>query len=138
MADPQRMRNITFKTPVVAAKLNRVKAQAWKIVAHELDVLLDKEISKRVTVRRGPKGGVIKTRSKPGEPPRTETGNLKRKTSVIYRKGSVVVRTTNYGAWLDGGTRNILARPWVHSVIFKKRKTIDKRANVVMKTLAGK
>lgn len=138
MADAQRMRNITFKTPVVAAKLNRVKAQAWKIVAHELDVLLDKEISKKVTVRRGPKGGVIKTRSKPGEPPREETGNLRRKTEVVYRKGSVVVRTPNYGAWLDGGTSRMLARPFIDTVIFKQRKTIDKRANVVMKTLAGK
>lgn len=143
MADAKRIRKATFNTAKVTGKLVKVKRQAWTIVAKELDVLVHDKIKKPVGVRRGKKGGVIKIRSKPGEPPRKDSGFLFDNTSVRYdaKSSRVVMRTPNYGRWLHTGTRRIQPRPWANVVFTRQgnlRKEHRKRATQVMKTLAGR
>lgn len=134
----KRIRRITFNTPKVAAKLNRHKKIAWTMVAKEQQADLRHTIGKSVIRRRGPKGGIRKIRSKPGQPPRKDTGFLQSHTTVKYEKGKVVIRTPQYGAWLDGGTSRIAPRPWIHSRIRKRAKEWSKVALQKMRTLAGK
>lgn len=145
MADPQRIRNITFKTPAVTAKLISVKRESWEIVAKEMDTIVHATLGKNVGRRRGKRGGRIVVRSKPGEPPRRDTGFLHDNTGVDYdpKKSRVVLRTPTYGGWLHGGTRRVAARPWIDVVFIVKRGRISlqptwrNRHLEVMKTLVG-
>jgi len=56
--------------------------------------------------------------SKPGEPPRKQTGHLRR--SVAWERAGLVARVgTNvrYGRWLELGTRKMAARPWLRRAL---------------------
>lgn len=142
MASATRIRKTTFSTAKVIAKYAKVKTQAYTIVARELDVLVHDKIKKPVGIRRGPKGGVIKVRSKPGEPPRKDSSFFSDNTSVRYnaKRSQLELRTPQYGRWLHTGTRRMGARPWANVVFTQKgtlRKEHGKRVIQVMKTLAG-
>ena len=72
------------------------------------------------------------TPSKPGEPPRVDTGQLRRSIFMIVRKtgkGRVVgfVGTTlKYGKYLEYGTRRMAARPYLRTTLAKHRKRINR------------
>src|SRR3712207_4912965 len=55
-------------------------------------------------------------RSRPGEPPRAETGTLMK--SIFYHvdpdeNRAIVGTTLDYGAWLEVGTKRIKPRPYL-------------------------
>jgi HK97 gp10 family phage protein len=77
----------------------------------------------RVLIQRGSRSGKIYKRGKvrhiasaPGEPPKTDRGNL---VSSIFNKilkgglTSEVGSDLKYGKWLELGTKNIKPRPWL-------------------------
>jgi hypothetical protein len=57
-------------------------------------------------------------RSKPGEPPRMQTGKLRRMTVAVPAAStlSIQIVTTSVGKWLNGGTRWIKRRPFVNEI----------------------
>jgi hypothetical protein len=143
MASAKQPESKRFKTKAVIAKLRRVKAKSWRIVAKEMTVMARAQIQRRVGIRRGPKGGVIKIRSKPGESPRRDSGNLHDGTEVSYdgKKSQVVFKTLGYGRILDSKDYRHGQRPWTHVIVNRQgnvQKTWRDRALEVMRTLAGK
>jgi hypothetical protein len=143
MANAKQPQAQRFKTAKVTAKVRGVKAKAWTIVAKEMQVIARNEIKKPVGIRRGPKGGVHKVRSKPGQPPRRDSGNLYAGTTVRYdaKKSQVVFETLGYGRILDSRDYRHGQRPWTHVLVNRQgniQKTWRTRATEVMRTLAGK
>lgn len=53
--------------------------------------------------------------SKPGEPPNTDTGRLVSSIKFEFIEPGTALVGTNlkYGAWLEFGTQNVAARPWL-------------------------
>jgi len=69
------------------------------------------------SIQASPPGG-SSGRSKPGNPPKTDTGRLVNSIFMDLRKRkdkieAVVGTAVKYGAWLEFGTRHIAARPWL-------------------------
>lgn len=68
--------------------------------------------------------------SGPGEPPKTDTGNLvknitvNRNKQLDYDVGSR--KGAGYGFWLEMGTSKMLPRPWLKPALKKSLKDIDK------------
>jgi hypothetical protein len=73
--------------------------------------------------------GTKKVRSNPGEPPRRQSGKLHDNTQVIATGKRMIVRTLQYGIWLDGGTSRMDARPFIHATISNKRRFWTRRIN---------
>ena len=58
--------------------------------------------------------------SPPGEPPNTDTGRLVQSIGIEVDSDKVVVGTNlKYGAWLEFGTREMKARPWLRPAFRK-------------------
>lgn len=80
--------------------------------------------------------GVIKTisvdvknhgRSLPGDPPHAETGALKK--SIFWKivgDGVIVGSALLYGYWLETGTKNMAARPYLEPTMNKLRALIQR------------
>lgn len=65
--------------------------------------------------------------SKPGDAPNTDTGNLVKNIAVEPGDESVFVGTNvEYGAWLEIGTKDMAARPWLRPALKSNRKKINK------------
>ncbi len=72
------------------------------------------------------------TPSKPGQPPRRQTGNLRSgvriTTNQKTKEASVrLLNGANYGAFLDAGTGTIAPRPWVQRGIKALREKLAKK-----------
>ena len=70
-------------------------------------------------------------RSKPGNPPKTDTGRLVNSIFVdieqTERGLSVRVGTNvKYGTYLEFGTRTVQARPWLGPALFRHKAAINK------------
>src|SRR5262249_15403283 len=69
------------------------------------------------------------TRSKPGEPPRKQTGRLRASVAHEVDDAGLAARVgTNvkYGKWLELGTkRGLLPRPWLRRALAEVRSRID-------------
>lgn len=72
-----------------------------------------------------------------GEPPKTDTGNLVRNIDVKASKGVVKVgimtQKAKYGAYLEFGTSNMGARPWLKPSTDKSRDFISKSFKIALK-----
>lgn len=58
--------------------------------------------------------------SRPGEPPNTDTGRLAQSIKFDFRDQGLTGRVgtnLNYGAWLEFGTKNTAARPWLSTAL---------------------
>jgi hypothetical protein len=133
MAGAKRRVKIEFTTGRVIKRNRLVTSKAFKDVAAKMTAKLQKTISKPVGIRRGKRGGVHKIRSKPGEPPRKDTGFLHANVEVIAKGRKVEIKTPLYGAYLDGGTRSILARPWIRKTIHDQRRFWERQFNTAMR-----
>jgi HK97 gp10 family phage protein len=63
-----------------------------------------------------------------GSPPHTDTGNLVNNIQVQRRQDVVVVGSMEaapYGKWLEYGTSNMGARPWLKPALDKSEKVIN-------------
>ena len=83
--------------------------RATKAIALEMEIALRKKIS-----RQGP------PRSKPGEPPRMDSGLLHATARVIPQGLSVKVSVQDYGLFLEEGTVKMDPRPFIRPVITDK------------------
>lgn len=75
--------------------------------------------------------------SKPGEPPNTDTGRLVQSIKFDFKEGGLIGRVgTNlkYGAWLEFGTKDVAARPWLSAAI---RETAKEVATIFRKAVIG-
>lgn len=65
--------------------------------------------------------------SNPGDPPNTDTGRLVQSIKFDFQDGGLTGRVgTNlkYGAWLEFGTKNMKARPWLSTAVSMTAKQV--------------
>jgi HK97 gp10 family phage protein len=103
------------------------------IMIHSTAVKSIKEVSPGSTdgIRYNPKR-MVKV-SPAGEPPNSDTGRLQQSIRIAFNKaeGEISVGTDLlYGAWLEYGTLNMRARPWLRPAY---RTHIDKIKDLVEK-----
>lgn len=73
--------------------------------------------------------------SKPGSPPHTDTGHLRQSIMFNFKDGKGEVGTNEkYGAWLEFGTLDMEARPWLSTAI---EQTSDEVAKIFEKHRAN-
>lgn len=116
MARATAPRRIEFKTAKVMRKNRRAQKLAFDQLSKEIQVAIRKPINKPYPPA-----------SQPGRPPRRRTGFLHNNTTV-GRKGRVmIIRTPQYGVFLDGGTSRMAARPFIRVRVLDQRKRWSKR-----------
>lgn len=75
--------------------------------------------------RYSPKRSV--TASKPGDPPNVDTGVFVKSVKFEFRDDSGFVGTNDKrGPWLEFGTKNMAARPWLSSAVVSARREMQK------------
>ena len=116
MASATRGRLVKFNMRIVNRK-NRI---AERKAQNDLSREMERALKKKIGIQGPP-------RSRPGQPPRKETGRLHADLAVTRSGRTITVRTMQYGIYLDGGTRKMAARPWIRSTIHDKRAKWDKR-----------
>ncbi|KKN19685.1 hypothetical protein LCGC14_0943290 [marine sediment metagenome] len=122
-----RIRNLKFTTGRQIKRANRAMAKARRQVAKEMT----KELKSLISAPYPPA-------SKPGNPPhmRRPGSGLRSKTEVVARGKTLVVKTTQVGIYLEGGTRNMAARPFVNRTIDKQRRKWERRLNTLTRKFA--
>ncbi len=110
MASATRKRLLKFKGPKVIKSQEVARAKAMRIVAAEQEAALRKKL--------GPNTPVV---SRPYASPNSKTGALRNNTTVMFKSGKNVVRTFQYGFWLEGGTSRVKPRPWIINTMNQKR-----------------
>ena len=127
--NPNRPRNITFTTGRMIKRNTRAMAKARRQVAKEMD----KRISDLIDTPYPPA-------SRPGNPPhmRRPGAGLRSKTKVVAKGKDIIVKTTNVGIWLEGGTRKMAARPFIRRSIHKDRRNWERRLNTLTRQYSGK
>lgn len=91
-------------------------AKGYRKVASELQKDIKKIINRQTHPTKGPP-------SPPGKPPYKRTGTLRRSIDVKAPKdgSGVSVRSVKYGVFLEQGTGNMKARPFVSKAIQSNR-----------------
>ena len=130
MANFKKIKNVKFNIGRVLSKNNRIVKRTMQRLADEMDVELQAKISVPVGITRGPRGGIIKIRSRPGEPPRRDKGFLRTNTEVFAKGRTVIVKTPRYGLVLD--SKGGLNRPFLPK---RDLKRWAKRAVAIAKEL---
>jgi len=120
----------TVSTRKITRKIQRVNARAMRELAKEITTVISKKIGKQ---------GTPNLRSKPGEPPRRQTGFLQAKTVAEFDgKNKIVVKTPQYGVFLDGGTRNIKPRPFLRKTVHDRKPNWNRRYRYYMRKFSKK
>lgn len=134
MAKDMKWNGPQFQRHLEAEMGRRLDASAIVVQNHAKE-LIGREgagkVPKSKTLRSGRKvrkGNLVygAVRSKPGEPPMKQAGRLQ--TSVSRERIGMVARVgTNvkYGRWLELGTANMAARPWLVRALFEKTPTVN-------------
>ena len=123
-------RNVKFQVHrrKITRKVERANAKAMRLLAEEMTLRLN-------MVLNAP--GTRKMRSAPGEPPRKQSGDLQADTKVEFDgKGKLIVKTLQYGIYLDGGTSKMSARPFLRVSIHDEKKTWNQRYYELLKSFA--
>lgn len=116
MARATAPRRIEFRTNKVIRKNRRAQKLAFDQLAIEIERAILKPIQKPY-----PPASVG------GRPPHRRSGDLTRGTTVTRKGRTMIVRTLQYGVWLDGGTRRMAARPFIRVRVHDQRKRWSKR-----------
>lgn len=125
----RRTRKVDFKVKSRSSSMKRKIVHARTNAMHQLSIEMEEKL-KTVIGKQGSRFD----RSKPGEPPRRQTGYLQENVSVEFVGGKqLTVRSPQYGTWLDGGTGRMAARPWLRRTIHDKQAYWDKRFRDLMK-----
>lgn len=112
-----------FRAKVRQTMIRRVTASAIIVEDH----------AKRLISKAGTGGGGGRKRrygsnpSKPGEPPHKQYGHLRRSVTHERVGDRLAARTgTNlrYGRWLELGTANMAARPWLRRALLDQSRRI--------------
>jgi len=98
------------------------------------------------SIQRGTKSGIVYQKSSPerthrasaaGEAPATDTGRLANSiVANIDGKTAEVIADTEYAAWLEFGTQNMEARPFMVPAMEKERPKFEERLNKVVDAAA--
>lgn len=118
MAQAKRMRRINFNTGRIIKRNRSATTKALDQMMNEMTAAIKKKITKPY-----PPASV------PGRPPHRRTGFLHDRTEVIRKGRKFIIRTPQYGVWLDGGTRKMAARPFILTTIEDQKKRWTKRLN---------
>lgn len=124
MAQAKRIRRLEFTTGRVIKRNRLVTSKAFKVVAKKMQAVVRKAVGRQ---------GTRKLRSKPGEPPRKQTGFLQGNVKVVAKGRTVFISEPQYGFWLEGGTRNIEPRPHIRVNIHDKRRFWERQFNTAMR-----
>jgi hypothetical protein len=92
------------------------------------------------SIQRSPGGGAIRSRgdtaSRPGDPPRTDTGRLAQAGRVDPQaNGADVVFGVGYAVHLEFGTRHIAPRPFLTPALAKESGTTAQEAAKILRGL---
>ncbi len=127
MADPNRMRRVYFK-PGRVIKRNRVATtKAYDQITREMTSFIHKRISKPHPPP-----------SRPGAHPHLRSGDLKRDTQVVHEGRRIFIRTLQRGIWLESGTENMKARPFIRRNVHDRRATWTRRLNSLIRQNVAK
>jgi HK97 gp10 family phage protein len=124
MAKATRIRNVKFSTGRIVSKNRRARAQALRETAKDMTAMFNKKLSKPYPPA-----------SQPGQAPHRRTGRLQQTTKAVYRDGAIVIRTTQYGIYLDGGTSKMEPRPFIRKNIHEQRRTWERRIRTKLRKL---
>jgi hypothetical protein len=107
--------NENFVENVMADLQSRI-GRSTRDIVDQTKSHLQKLISVPVDYIRGPRGGLLVIRSKPGEPPRKETGRYQGSWGdSISVNGDIIEGSVYsdviYGSYLVTGTKHMAARP---------------------------
>lgn len=111
----------------VKLTLNRDGRRSGKRAKKAAAILAGTRIKNRsVSVKRGSTGNLLglQIRSRPGEPPRKQTGLLLETTAIEVNRFDCSARvgpSRKYGFWLELGTRKMAARPFMVPTLNKNR-----------------
>jgi len=120
-----RIRRVEFKPKIGAVMRKSASAQkrAFKRLASEIEGTYQRALNRKH----------YPPASKPGQVPSRRLGNLADDTNVKAEGRTIVVRTYNYGIWLDGGTSKMQARPWIRRFVHDKPEKWEKRFQKLLK-----
>lgn len=124
----KRKRRVQFKVHArkITGKARTANRKAMAALAKEMT----KELRDVLSVQTGKYGPP----APPGEPPRRRSGYLQKTTKVEHdAAGRVIVRTPNYGIWLDGGTGRMAARPFLRKTIHDMKPHWNRRYRYYMR-----
>lgn len=115
-----------FQKIAIASQVEAIQKATFLV--HEKAVKsIQSSSSGKPSIRYEPKRGVVV--SKPGKAPNTDTGRLVQSIQVDFKKGGLegqVGTNLKYGAWLEFGTENMKARPWLSRAVKSSKKQIEK------------
>lgn len=131
MASATRIRRVEYK--VKRGAVMRKSQTAQRRATQELAKQMQARLRKVLDVQ-----GTPKMRSRPGQPPRKQSGDLQRDTTVKQEGRTLVVRTRQYGTWLDGGfvhyhSGKVVRRKWLRKNIHDKQAMWDRKWKALMK-----
>lgn len=118
MAASTRRRRINFKVGRLVKATRAATSKALDVVAREMTA----ELKDLLNTSHPPA-------SAPGSPPHRRTGTLRSKTEVIRNGRKLIVRTTQVGIFLEGGTQNMAARPHIRPTIQDEGQKWRRRIN---------
>jgi hypothetical protein len=113
-----------LKAQIEAEMRGRLEAAAVVVHDHAKE-LISREGAEPKGGKKGAKLVEGARRSKPGEPPMSQSGNLRR--SVAWEIQGLVARVGTgfkYGRWLELGTSTMAARPWLRRSLVECMGTI--------------
>ena len=122
MAKATRPRLIKFSTARVIKRSRTATTKAFNQVRKEMTAELKKKINKPYPPA-----------STPGQPPHKRTGFLQGNTEAGGKGRKIVIRTPQYGIWLEGGTPKMDMRPFIHPTISDQRRKWERRLNTLMR-----
>ncbi len=120
MANPFRPRLVKFETVKVVRRSQDAMKKGFEATAKEMTKALRKVLNVK---------GTPKLRSKPGQPPRRQTGFLHDNIEVQKKNLTLQVRVPQYGIWLETGTGRMAARPYILKTINNRRTFWTRRIN---------
>jgi hypothetical protein len=119
-------RNIKFTTGRVIRRVGKGVTAAFREISQEMTESLRRKIDKPWPPP-----------STPGTPPHRRTGFLQDSTEAVTRGRTIVIRTPQYGIWLEGGTRNMAPRPFIRPTIHNRRRFWERRLNARIRQKVG-
>jgi len=107
-----RPRLVEFKTGRILRRNRRAVSTALDRVRREMR----REIRKKITRGQSPPP------SRPGAHPHKDSGFLSDNFDIIREGHKLFLRTPQYGIYLETGTKNMAARPWIRRNIGTREK----------------
>jgi hypothetical protein len=123
-AAAKRTRNIQFTVGRVIKRNRLQMAKGGRIIAKKMT----KQLKDLVSVDGPP-------RSSPGQPPRRDSDTYHGKLKAVWERGAIVIKTTQVGIYLEGGTSRMAARPHIRPTIHNKRRQWEREFNATLRRL---